>query len=86
MDTGFIVLAVALVLIGAITGFWFGKRRSERQYANDTRFIQGVLNVDRSDPEFGTGLYLNLGIETDELATRKYVALTVQVFDEDSRR
>lgn len=80
MEPGFIALIVIVTaIIGIIVGFMFGKKAAKRRYLRDTQYTQGTLNIDCSDPEFGTGIFLALGVPIKDVVTRKYVNLDVNV-------
>lgn len=86
MEAGFIALMVLITVIGIIVGFFFGKRKTERRYLQDTQYTQGTLNVDCSDPEFEPGLFLGLGIPVKDVISRKYITLDINVILQNSHK
>lgn len=86
MEAGFIALAVLMTVIGVIVGLLIGKKTAERRYLSDTRYTQGTLNVDYSDPEFEPGLFLGLGVPVKDVITRKYVTLDINVMTQNSHK
>lgn len=85
MEPGIIIIiAVCTVILGFVIGTIFGHSRSNRKFKQDTQYTQGTLNVDNSDPEFGAGLFLALGVPVTEVMSRKYVSLDVNIIDENS--
>lgn len=73
MEAGFIALAVAMTLVGIIVGVRIERVRNRR------RDVKGVLNVCRSDPDYGSELFLALGVPVEEVVSQKYVTFAVNV-------
>ena len=86
MEAGFIALTVVMTVIGVVVGIFIGRKQIKRLYEQDTRFTQGTLNVDCSDPEFEPGLLLALGVPVKDITSRKYITLDVNVFLNNSRK
>ena len=86
METGFVVLLVVMFAVGCVAGFLLGKRKAERRYARETQYTQGTLNVDCSDPEFEPGMFLACGIPVNDVVTRKYIKLDVNVILQNSQK
>lgn len=86
METGFIVLLVLISAISCVVGFLLGKRKAERRYTRDTQYTQGTLTVDCSDPEFEPGMFLACGVPVNDVITRKYVKLDVNVILQNSQK
>lgn len=87
MEAGFIILIATVALVfGLAIGVLIGKRQAKRQYTQDTQYAQGTLNVDCSDPEFEPGLFLSLGVPVNDVISRKYVKLDVNVFKQNSQK
>lgn len=85
MESGFtIFIAVCAVVLGFAIGMVVGKVRADRRYKRDTQYTQGTINIDNSDPEFGPGLFLALGVPVDNIMKKKYVMLDVKVIDHNS--
>lgn len=73
MEAGFIALAVAMTLVGIIVGVRIERVRNRR------RDVKGVLNVDCSDPNYGSELFLALEVPVEEVVSQKYVTFAVNV-------
>ena len=87
MEAGFVTLLVSIAaIIGAVVGVLIGKSKAERRYARDTQYTQGTLNIDCSDPEFEPGLFLGLGVSVEDVISRKYVVLDINLMLKDSRK
>lgn len=84
MEPGFIICIVIMTIIGVVVGLIIGKKIAKRRYLNDTQYSQGTLNIDNSDPEFGAGIFLALGVPVKDVMTRKYVILDVNVLQKKS--
>ena len=85
MEAGFVLLiAIAALILGIAVGILIGKREVERRYSTDTRYTQGTLNIDCSDPEFKPNIFLGLSMPVDNLITRKYVSLDVKIMTQNS--
>ena len=86
MEAGFIILLAAIAVVCFVVGLLIGRREIKRLYARDTRYTQGVLNIDCSDPEFEPGLFLGLAAPVRDVITQKYVTFDVNVMTPDSRK
>lgn len=86
MEAGFITLIVIMTVIGVVIGLLIGKKVAERRYLHDTKYTQGTLNIDCSDPEFNPGLFLGLGVPVKDVIMRKYVTLDVNVLLKNSHK
>ena len=85
MEPGFIALIIITsIVICVVVGLIVGKKIAQRRYHSDTQYSQGTLNIDNSDPEFGTGIFLALGVPVIDIMTRKYVILDVNVLKKKS--
>lgn len=76
METGMIVLMVVSALIGLLVGVFLGKRIIKRK---ETVGIQGILNVDCSDPNSDPGLWLQLEVPIEDIATREQAIFIVKL-------
>ena len=85
MEPGFIICIVIMTIIGVVVGLIIGKKTTERRYLSDTQYTQGTLNIDCGDSEFEPGIFLGLGVPVNDVITRKYVALDINVLSKKSR-
>jgi hypothetical protein len=86
METGFIALAVLALFIGVGIGYLLGRKVAERRYLRDTKYTQGTLNVDCSDPEFEPGLFLGLAVPVRDVIPRKYITLDINLMSQNSQK
>ena len=73
MEAGFIALVAIVTLVGIIVGVSIERARNRR------RDVKGVLNVDRSDPNYGSELFLALEVPVEDVVSQKYVTFAVNV-------
>lgn len=73
METGFVLLMVAMTFIGVIVGVLI-ERHQDR-----TKCSQGILNVDYSDPDDGPYLFLKLTSPVADIVSSKRVTFDVEV-------
>lgn len=86
MEAGFIVLLVLVAAVSIVAGLLIGRSQIKRRYSKDTRYTQGVLNVDCSDPGFTPNLFLGLTVPVKDVVSRKYVIFDVNVMLQDSQK
>ena len=86
MEAGFVVVILVVGLVCTVVGYIFGKRKTERWYVQDTQYTQGTLNIDCSDPEFEPSLFLGLATPVKDIISRKYIALDVNVIQNNSHQ
>ena len=87
METGFVALvAVVALAVGGVIGLLIGKRLEYKRYLKETKYTQGTLNVDCIDPETQPTMFLGLWVPIDEVTTRRYVALDVNVITRNSQK
>lgn len=86
MEPGNIELLVLIAIIGVVVGYLFGRRVSKRQYLKDTKYTQGTLSIDCSDPEFEPGLFLGLAVPVKDVMLRRYVTLDVELMLQNSQQ
>lgn len=84
METGFIILSIVTLLIGVVIGLIIGKVATRRQYLRDVQYTQGTLNVDCSISNAQPGMFLALGTPVDDVMSRKYIALDVNIIRPNS--
>ena len=84
MEPGYIVFIVIMTIVGVVAGLIIGQKSAQRLYLRDTEYTQGTLNIDCSDPEFGPGIYLGLGVPVKDVISRKYIIFDVNVVLEKS--
>ena len=84
MEAGFVALMALVLFIGVVIGVFVGRSLAKRKYLRDTKFTQGTLNVDYSESELEPGLFLGLGVLINDISSRKYVVLDVNVIGKNS--
>ena len=73
MEAGFITLVILTAVVCMLVGIHIGKRKAVR------RDVQGVLNIDGSDPESNPYLYLQLEVPIEEVVNLKTASFVVNV-------
>lgn len=73
MEAGFIALVILTAVVCMLVGIHIGKRNAVR------RDLQGVLNIDCSDPESNPYLYLQLEVPIEEVVNLKTASFVVNV-------
>lgn len=78
----FTLLFVAL-LVGIVVGLFIERKLYNNNQNED---VQGILNVDCSDPADGAYLYLELTVPIAEVADKKRVLFDVHVIPNSSHK
>jgi len=86
MEPGFVALLFVIAIVGVAIGIWIGWSRAERCYKRDTQYTQGSINVEHSDPEGMPNIFLGLAIPVEEVVTRKYITLDINLLTNDSQK
>ena len=80
MEAGFIALIVLVAIVCTLVGIYIGKTRTQQQG------VQGVLNVDRSDPQYAPELFLALTVPIEDIVSQKHVVFSVNVIRQNSQK
>lgn len=80
MEAGFIALIVIAAVICVLAVVYVVKTKTKQ------RGIQGVLNIDCSDPESYPYLYLSLDVPISEVASQKRASFDVNVIRHNSQK
>lgn len=73
MEAGFIALTILMAIICMVVGIHIGKRKVARQD------VQGVLNIDCSDPEGNPYLFLQLEVPIEDVLSLKQATFVVRL-------
>lgn len=81
METGIVVLMVTAALIGLLVGAVIAGHQAKRKEAAG---MQGVLNIDCSDPSSSPGLWLQLDVPIEDVTSRERATFVVRVIHYNS--
>ncbi len=73
MEAGFIALVLLTAIICTVVGIHIGRKKAIR------RDVQGILNVDCSDPEGNPYLFLQLTVPMEDVVIREQATFVVNV-------
>ena len=81
METGFVVLIVGvLFIVGIVLGAIISRRLIQSKRA------QGILFIDRRDPEYAPSMFLEVTVPIEEILSQKQVNFTVSELKENSQK
>ena len=77
------VIAVVSLFIGFVIGMFLGISKITRRHASG---VQGVLNVDSSDPTNEPGLWLQLNVPIEDVVSQRQAIFNVNVIQPISQK
>ena len=86
MEAGLVLFTVGGVVLGAVIGLLIGRTLTNRRYLRDTKYTQGTLNVDSYERGTAPELFLGLAVPVEDVVSRKYIILNVNVLSSNSRK
>lgn len=84
METGFIILSIFMLCLGVVIGIFAGGALAKKAFLRDAKYTQGTLNADCSMSNTNPMFFLSLGVQPEDIISRSYVTLDVNVIRPNS--